>query len=487
MVPDPRSLTRRQLLGGVAGGTALGGGLTAATAAIQPTALPDVLTDWATNYYPTPPAASSLWRPTVTEAHARDAVSRLAETESAARERWEEIDTEGSDRRFHGAGGWLEDAENALEAGEYNDALFDARYGLRFAARELGDLRAELDKADLEALAERTLDLLDRLDSLAAALEPYPVVDPERDLARYSRVELELQRGRYLTDWGDLHEVHADSETDDPDLNPETYGDARIGEITSKVRRAAVAVETAEHYYEHLRADFEAAAADTDDYGPHLERLVGEFKTELESMPLRDEVKSRYVDDVESYGPYEFAHWRLAQSCFPSQLSSLWRTPVEHDLYVLQALGTARGLADWRAHEAAVTDLVIGPDDEGFDSGHAFAAKRGARSTYRSVVGSDPTPFMVVLAEPGIASVRMAEVDRNAAISDDSWTMWRERVQAYYLALLGRTRLQATRTCTSGSLPPGERRTAGSAIRPSTTDTRGSSRPQLRRSKTDRQ
>lgn len=51
---------------------------------------------------------------------------------------------------------------------------------------------------------------------------------------------------------------------------------------------------------------------------------------------------------------------------------------------------------------------------------------------------------MVVLAEPGIASVRMAEIDRDSGTDDDSsWTMWRERVQAYYQALLGRTRLQA--------------------------------------------
>lgn len=444
MVPDPTSLSRRQLLGGLAGGAAAGSGVTAATAAVRPTALPDILTDWATNYYPTPPATSSLWQPTVTEAHAREAVSLLDETETAARDRWDEFDAENSDRRFHGAGGWLEDAEASLEAGDYNDALFEARYGLQFAGRELGELRAEIDAADLEALVERTFGLLDRLDSLAAALEPYPVVDPERDLARYTHVELELQRGRTLTDWGDLHEAHADSSTDEPDLDPAAYDDDQIGEVTSKVRQAEIAVESAERYYERLRADLEDAGADTDDYGPHLEGLVDEFRDELESMPLRDEVESRYVDDAESYGPYEFAHWRLARACFPSQLSSLWRSPVEDDLRVLQVLGTARGLADWRAHEAAVDELVIEPDDEGFDSGHAFAAKRRARSTYRSVVGSDPTPFMAVLVEPGIENVRMAEIDRDSGTDDDSsWTMWRERVQAYYQALLGRTRLQA--------------------------------------------
>ncbi|AEH35528.1 hypothetical protein [Halopiger xanaduensis] len=445
MVPDLPSLSRRQLLGGLAGGAAVGSGFTAVTAAVRPTALPDILTDWATNHYPTPPAASSLWQPTVTEAHAREAVSLLDETQTAAENRRDEFDAEDSSRRFHGAGGWLEDAEASLEAGDYNDALFEARYGLQFAGQELGELRAELDKADLEALAERTLDLLDRLDSLAAALEPYPVVDPERDLARYSRVELELQRGRHLADWGDLTEVRADPETDEPDLNPASYDADDIGEITSKIRRAEIAVESAERYDEHLRTDLEDAGAETTDYGPHLEELIGEFKAELESMPTRDEVESRYVDDdAESYGPYEFAHWRLARACFPSRLSSLWRSQVGGDLRVLQVLGTARGLADWRAHEAAVDDFVVDPDDEGFDSGHAFAAKRRARSVFRSVVGSDPTPFVAVLAEPGIADVRMAEIDRGSWADDDSsWTPWRERVQAYLHALRGRTRLQA--------------------------------------------
>ncbi|WP_245742032.1 hypothetical protein [Natrinema salaciae] len=48
MVPDPSALSRRQLLGGLAGGAGLGGSTVVAVGVTRPTALPNVLADWAT-------------------------------------------------------------------------------------------------------------------------------------------------------------------------------------------------------------------------------------------------------------------------------------------------------------------------------------------------------------------------------------------------------------------------------------------------------
>ncbi|ELZ03712.1 hypothetical protein [Natrialba aegyptia] len=94
IAPDISSLSRRQLLVGLAGSAELVVLVVSATAATLPTALPDRVTDWATTTYPTPPPASSLWQPTVTEAHARTAVTLLAETGDESRDRWAELDRE---------------------------------------------------------------------------------------------------------------------------------------------------------------------------------------------------------------------------------------------------------------------------------------------------------------------------------------------------------------------------------------------------------
>lgn len=303
MVPDPSSLSRRQVLAGLAGGTGILGGATVVVGATRPTALPNGLTDWATNYYPTPPAASALWRPTVTEAHAREAVTLLAETDHAARERWEEIDRDEPGLR--GSGGWLESAEESLEDGDYHDALFGATYGLQFAGEDLGEARAELGETDLDDLAARSVDLFDRIDAVVDDLDSYPVAEPERDLAWYVHIELELQRGRHLADWRGLEAVRED----DPDVSE--YEPREIGDITSGLLRAEIAVENAERYRDLLWEDVEDS---DDEYGDHLRSVVDDFDEELESIPTREEVKSEYIgDDVESYGPYEFAHSRLAQ------------------------------------------------------------------------------------------------------------------------------------------------------------------------------
>ncbi|ELY49255.1 hypothetical protein [Natronorubrum bangense] len=167
MVPDLQSLSRRQLLAGAVGSAGLGGGAFVATALTRPTALPNVLVDWTINYYPTPPSPSSLWQPTVTEAHAREAVELLAETEQEAFDRWDDLDSD--DRLVIGSGGWLSTAEESLEDGDYEDALSEARYGMQVAGEDLGAARAERGEEDLEAV-HSTLSLL--VDALERPTSP---------------------------------------------------------------------------------------------------------------------------------------------------------------------------------------------------------------------------------------------------------------------------------------------------------------------------
>ncbi|PHQ46702.1 hypothetical protein DJ68_05890, partial [Halorubrum sp. C3] len=120
MVPDPSSVSRRTVLATLGGGVAALAGGTAVVGATEPTALPDPITDAATKYYPTPPEVHTLWRPPVTEAHARAAVETLAETVAESRRRWDaigDVDDEGAPITTD-AGGWLEDAREALDEGD---------------------------------------------------------------------------------------------------------------------------------------------------------------------------------------------------------------------------------------------------------------------------------------------------------------------------------------------------------------------------------
>lgn len=437
MVPDPSSFSRRQVLAGLGGGAGVLGSGTLVVGATRPTALPNRVADWATNRYPTPPPASSHWQPTVTEEHAREAVALLAETEGAAKDRLEDVD---SDPRPRDSGGWLETAEGSLEDGDYRKALSDATYGIQFAGEALGYARAELDEADPDELADRSRELFERIDTVVGDLGSYPVREPARDLAWYVEIESELQRGRRLADWRGLDAVRDGDDGTESEFSASDPSD--VGEVTGKLLQAEIAVGNAERYRDQLWKH----VGDADEtYGAHLRRVVDDFRDELESMPTRDEVRSAYIDDdTERYGPYEFAHSRLATWCFPASISPPWTTPIDDEFLVLRTLAAARGLGDWRAHEDAVDDLVVDPDDEGFDPGHVLAEKRRARSTYRNVIGSDPTPFMVVLSERAIEDVRVADIDRGSWQRDDSkWTAWNERVQAYLYARIGRARLRA--------------------------------------------
>jgi hypothetical protein len=433
MVPDDTSITRRRLLGGIAGFTGLAGGTTMVIGARKPTMLPDHVTDWATKEYPTPPEVNTLWRPTVTEDHAQVAVSLLADTHSTAERLWKRFETD--EKIFTGDGGWLDDARNALQNGNYHEALFDATYGLQFAAEDLGFARAKLDDVDLQALAQRVSDLQDRVQHLANDLEPHPVVDADRDLAWYFEIESELLHARYLASW-DGPETAKDGGEKGREPEASNYEPYEIGEIYSGLLRGRIAVENAERWRAHLSKKMDG---ETTAYDDRLRAVTTTFVDEIQTFQTRDKVESKFVDDDDPLTPYEWARVDLADQCLPSGVQSPFDAHPDDSFPVLQAVGLGTGVARGRAYEFAVDALVVDPGDEGFDSGHVLAEKRRARSVYQSIVGSDPSPLRTRLVGRAVEDLQVAKVGFADSYRDP---MWKERLEAYLYALVGRAKLR---------------------------------------------
>lgn len=439
MVPDLLSSTRRQLLAGVAGATVVG---TAGVGATRPTALPDLLTDAATRHYPDPPGTRDLWRPTVTETHAREAVGFLADTVEAGERLREQLDTDAVDHRFLGAGGWLQTARDTLAEGEYADALWDARSGIQYAAEDLGVARAHLDhpEADPDRLRERLEATRERSRTVQSAVQPYPVAEPGRDLAWYYRIEHELVRSRLTLDWEERLE-----DTSEPPVDV-------VARLEQNLRRAELQVDAAERFHALLRDRLDGS--ETAPQADRLTTVVEEMRAEVESFPSRNVVERRYVgeDDDSSVTPYEYTHRRLAWWLFDYDYRVV--DDVARDSLVRRAVDLSEALADRRAHETAVDRLVVEPDDTDFDSGHTFRERGRARSTYQNVVGSNPPPLVTRMAERAISDVRVAEVD--GAEPGDGYPWWRARLDAYLYALIGAAKL--------AEFPPLYRRVAGEPL-----------------------
>lgn len=426
MVPDTPSLTRRRVVGGLAG---LVAGGTVTVGATAPTVLPDALTDAATRYYPTPPELSQFWRPTVTESHAEQAVSLLADVVARGKRLWSRTD---ADDDFRGAGGWLESSREDLRNGRYHEALFGATYGIQFAGEALGVARARLGRpeADLRNLADRTESLLARSRRVVDDVSPYPCVEPGRDLAWYYRIEREALLGRVDAAWHG-YEAAADGESDE--LDDETYDARAVGSITAGILQAELRVRNAERYRDILK---EKLDGDGDPYADHLAATAERFRSAIESFPSREAVESEYVDDDE-YGPYEFAHSRLARWCYDTN----YRFGSGHadDLRAYRAVELSSALARRRGHGFAVENLVVDEGDEGFDSGHTLAEKRRARKVYRSVVGSNPPPLLTRQVTRAVEDLQVAKVGFAGSYQRP---LWRERLQAYLYALIGRAKLR---------------------------------------------
>ncbi|MFB6299478.1 MAG: hypothetical protein ABEH65_04385 [Halobacteriales archaeon] len=103
------------------------------------------------------------------------------------------------------------------------------------------------------------------------------------------------------------------------------------------------------------------------------------------------------------------------------------------------AVELSKGIAQRRAHDFATDRLIVDPGDTGFDSGHALAEKRRARSVYRSVVGSSPPPLLTLQVRRAVEDLQVAKVGFAGSYQRP---LWRERLEAYLYALVGRAKLR---------------------------------------------
>ncbi|UIO99392.1 hypothetical protein Hbl1158_12775 [Halobaculum sp. CBA1158] len=415
MVPDLPSPSRRSLL--ASAGLALAGA-TVGVGATRPTALPDPVTDQASKWLPDP--TDHRWHPPVSEAHAREAVGRLADEVERGRELWEELDDD--DDRFTGAGGHLDSARDDLESGDHRGALFSATYGMQFAGEDVGVALARLDRdgGDPERLAERGEAILERATAVAEAVADYPVADPGRDLGWYHEIERRIRLARL-----DAHER-------DPDRD-RTYDARDIGTMYGGNLRAEQRVRDAEYLHERLR---DRVGDDAEQWADRVDRVDGRVREAIDGFPSRETVREE-VRALDEGTPYALARWKLSMWCYDTDyLVADW----DEDLSLLNAVEAAQALAQRRAHDRAVDALVMEPDGpRSFDSGHVIREKRAAMRRFRRVVGDSPAPLLSILTERAGEDIDVAEVGFAGSYERP---IWRDRVDAYCYALVARMKLK---------------------------------------------
>lgn len=417
MIPDLPSPSRRGLIAGA--GLALAGA-TVGVGATEPTALPDPLTDQASKWLPDP--TDHRWHPPVSEAHAREAVERLAAEVERGRDLWDELDT---DERFGGAGGWLESARESLDEGRYREATVYATGGMQFAAEEVGFALARLGRpeGDPERLAERGAAIRDRATRLMEEISDYRVVDPGRDLGWYHEIERRIRLVRL-----DAHEADPDRDRDD---------DARdVGSIRAGNRQAAQRVRDAEHYHEQLR---DLVGDDGELWADRIGRLDMRFRAAIDEFPsgsdLREEIES--IENEHGPGPYYTARWKLSMWCYDTDY---YVADWDEGLDLVNAVEAGQALAQGRAHDRAVEALVMEPDGpRSFDSGHVVREKRAAMRRFRRVVGDTPSPLVSILTARAGEDIDVAEVGFAGSYQRP---LWRDRVDAYCYALIARMKLK---------------------------------------------
>lgn len=419
-------LTRRSLL---ASGVCAGAGLVG-VGQFHPTWLPDFLTDWWLERSPEPPA--TVWEPTVSEAHADAAVTRLADTVERAIELQQRIDVDDLPQglRFHldssdPSGGWL---GTAREESDPAERLWDATYGMQFAGETVGYGEFVLDEVDTTAIVERGDRLHEDIASVRTSLDGYPVSDPATDLASLFFVELELAIA-HLASRG--YRRFAEDDAED-------YSDSDVADVYGGHLTATQYLADAEHYRGLYR---DGLGDSTRSYAAALDAAVEELTGALEPFPTRDEVETRLVDErgLRQDTPYGAARLELYWTCFDyDHVAGFDAGGYREGHTVQRVVELAWALLDRRAHEFAVSELDVSPEATDYDSGRALQAKRRATRRFESWRADHDSPFAGVLAQRAADIIRAGDVSVSVG-GDDDRPAWQDRVEAttYFLVGLG--------------------------------------------------
>lgn len=435
MVPDT-TFTRRTLLAG--SGTALGASLLG-IGLFAPTWLPDSVTDALLRVYPEPPG--HVWRPDISDAHADGAVAQLEETVERANALRERIDVDSlsEDLAFHldggdPSGGWL---ESAREEPNPQKRLFAATYGMQFAGEVIGYANVALDEVDAEALVERG----DRLRAEAAdvrdSLGDYPVSDPARDLAYLYLTERELGLAR-------LDSARFGARSGGVPSADE-YSEYDVARTWGSYTQAEQRLRTARYYTDLYR---EGTGDDARPYADALKNALVTLTDAVDEFPARDEVRTTVRDELEltQATPYGAARWELSTLCYDDDFRFGFDEDGHRSGHTVQrVVEVARALLARRAHEFALAELDVSPDDADYDSGRAFREKRRAVRTFRSVRAEYDSPFAGILAQEASDRIRAGDIgiERDGHGRDrDDRPAWQDRVEAttYYLVGTGQLR-----------------------------------------------
>lgn len=430
MDPDI-SLSRRALLGGA--GVTLGGGLIG-TGLFAPTWLPDPVTDTLLGIYPNPPAR--VWHPEISDTHADRAVTFLDETVVRANALQKRVDMNSlpDNIEFYldtsdPSGGWLESARSNSSP---EKRLSYATGGLQFAGEVIGAANVALERADPKVLVKRGNRLRTAADTVRDSFSEYRVANPARDLAYLFVTERELASVRVNSHRSGIYTGGIAS--------AEEYSDHAIVRTWGSQLRAKQSLRTARYYRDHYRATQGGGARP---YESSLNDALTALTAAVSEFPTREEMRTTVEEEFDSSHetPYGAARWTLLMLCYDNYFRFGFDTGGTRPGHTVQhVVAVAQALLARRAHEFALSELDVSPDDTDYDSGRAFRAKRRAVRTFRSVRSESDSSFAGVLAQDAVNLIRSGEVGVGSwGHGNGDTPAWHDRVEAatYYLVATG--------------------------------------------------
>ncbi|WP_115863964.1 hypothetical protein [Halorussus litoreus] len=388
------SLTRRRLLGGLTGGSALGfTGYRFLPANILPSPLLELRTERMSipqvdTSLPVAPSALDDSRD-----HLRDVIDR-AET---AWKGVEDSDVQTQNEEFdRNLGSTLDAAREQFGEAEGADPTTDAlrilRLGVNRAAWSLGAARAIADDYEVAALNERSTGLHHDGNEFADATS-YEVVDPRRGLAYLHRTE----RALYFARMKAYGQVYLSGEQ----VAKEEYDYREAVEAIRGAIEGRRWLGDARAIYEAHRANVdEADAGETTDLEAHLDETWRSVADRIESeFPTRDAAIERFAERAD-----EGAHERAVTDVLHNGLFQAYdarppRQGLRNGLLARAAVEHARALQHGRAFQSAMERLDGAFADSGVDAALAAGTKREAVRRLRNLLDDSGDPLTRALAE----------------------------------------------------------------------------------------
>jgi len=439
------SLTRRRLLGGLAGGSALG---FTGYRFLPANLLPSPLLELRTERMPIPEVDTSLPVDPSALDDSRDHLRDVIDHAEAAWENVEDSDVNSQNEEFdRSLESTLDTARAQLDEADGADPTTDAlrilRLGVNRAAWSLGAARAIADDYEVADLNERSTSLHRDANEFVDATS-YEVADPRRGLAYLHRTE----RACYFARMQAYGQVYISGEQ----VAKEEYDYREAVEAIRGAIEGRRWLGDARAIYEAHRANVdEGAVGETTDMEAHLDetwrtvadRIEREFPTRdaaIERFAERDDdgAENRAVNDLLHNGLFQAYDARPPTQGLRDGL--LARSAVEH----------ARALQHGRAFQSAMERLDAAFADGGVDAALAADTKREAVQRLRKLLDDSDDPLTRALAERPREEIAIGDWPYELQGSRDSE---HPHAEAYAMYLLAAETLRHTPDVRSVILP----------------------------------